>query len=325
MTPDLLKLSAYHGAGWRARSADLGSEIDKQNGIWSALRVDSEYKPLKAVLLYCPGLEVNDVQQPDSVQHIARINPEAARREYKKLHETFRLHGVAVHYIRPDALQPGTRLEKYNLMFARDLFFNTKEGAVVARMGSAVRAGEEKFAQLALAQLAIPINKTITNHGIFEGADALWINPKTVLCGLGRRTNREGFQQVRAVLKAQEVEALAVDLPAATQHLLGVLHIVDKNLALVRTRIVPKRMVNILRRAGISIIDVPETEEVLVRQGMNVVTVKPRVIIMPVNCPDLKLLYEASGITVAAEVEIGQILNGAGGLACATGILAREI
>jgi len=58
---------------------------------------------------------------------------------------------------------------------------------------------------------------------------------------------------------------------------------------------------------------------------MNVVTVKPRVIVMPVNCPDLKRLYAARGITVAAEVEIGQLLNGAGGLACATGILGREI
>ena len=261
MTPDLMKLSAYHGAGWKARNADLGAELEKATGIWASLRVDSEYKPLKAVLLYCPGAEMDDVQQPNDAQHIARIIPEEARREYKKLEAVFRLHGVDVHYIRPEALQPGARLEKYNLMFARDLFFNTKEGAVLARMGSLVRAGEEKFAMLALAQLAIPINKTIGNNGIFEGADALWLNPKTVLCGLGRRTNRDGLQQVRAVLKTQGVETLAVDLPAATQHLLGVLHIVDKNLALVRTSVVPKRMLNILKSAGIAVIPVSETEE----------------------------------------------------------------
>ena len=325
MTPELLKLSAYHGAGWSARNTDLGAEIGKETGIWSALRVDSEYKPLKAVLLYCPGEEVNDVQQPNTVQHIARIHPQEIAREYKQLADALRTLGVAVHYIRPDVLQPGTRLDKYNLMFARDLFFNTKVGAVVARMGSAVRAGEEKFAMHALAQLAIPINKTITNHGLFEGADALWINPKTVMCGLGKRTNSDGFQQLRAVLKAQGVATLAVDLPAATQHLLGILHIVDADLALVRTQIASKRLINILKRAGIAIIDVPETEEVLVRQGMNVLTVKPRVIVMPVNCPELKRLYTACGITIAAEIGIDQLLNGAGGLACATGILAREI
>ena len=325
MTLELLKLSAYHGDDWRPRTSDLIAEIDGGNGIWSTLRVDSEYKPLKAILLYCPGPEINAIQQPNAVQHIARVDLEEITREYKKLTETFQALGVAVHYIRPGALQPGNKLEKYNLMFARDLFFNTKEGAVIARMGSTVRAGEEKFAVHALAQLAILINKTITNNGLFEGADALWINSRTVMCGLGSRTNHDGFQQLRAVLKAQGVETLPVNLPAETQHLLGILHIVDERLALVRTQIAPKRLVNILKRAGISIIDVAETEEVRVRQGMNVVTVKPKTIVMPANCPDLKRLYLAAGISVAAEVKIDQILNGAGGLACATGILAREI
>ena len=46
---------------------------------------------------------------------------------------------------------------------------------------------------------------------------------------------------------------------------------------------------------------------------------------MPTNCPGLKRLYEANGITVAAGVDITQLLNGAGGIACATAILAREI
>jgi arginine deiminase len=325
MNHELLKYSAYHGSGWNPRDRDLGAELNEENGIWSSMRVNSEYKPLKAVLLYCPGPEVDDVLNPDSVQHIARINPEEIRRQYKQLEEAFRANGVAVHYIRPDALKPGGRLDKYNLMFARDLFFNTKEGAVIARMASTIRAGEEKYAALALAQAAIPINKTIGNYGLFEGADALWINPKTVICGLGKRTNHDGIQQVSGVLKAQGVETLTVELPAATQHLLGILHIVDEKMALVRTQIASKELIDILRREGISIIDIAETEEVLVRQGMNVVTVKPRSIIMPANCPELKRLYENAGITVVATVDISQILNGAGGLACATGILAREI
>lgn len=325
MTPELLKLAAYHGAGWNARTTDLGAELAAENGIWSALRVNSEYKPLKAVLLYCPGTEVSNVREPNAVQHIARIDPRESAREYHQLAETFRALGVAVHFIRPDLLQPGAVLDKYNLMFARDLFFNSTAGVVIARMGSTVRAGEEKFAQHALAQLAIPINKTINQHGLFEGADALWINPQTVICGIGKRTNRDGFQQLRAVLKEQGVTTLAVDLPAATQHLLGIVHITDQDLALVRTQIAPKRLINLLKRAGINMIDVPESDEVLLRQGMNVVTVKPRVIVMPVNCPQLKHLYMTCGIHVAAEVEIGQLLNGAGGLACATGILGREI
>lgn len=325
MITDLSRYSAYHGSGWRPRTADLGSELDTSEDIWSTLRVDSEYKALKAVLLYCPGPEVCDIAQPNAVQHIGPIEPQAIAAEYRNIADAFRAYGIAVHFIRPDALQPGRRVDKYNLMFARDLFFNTREGAVVARMGSMVRAGEEKFATHALAQLAVPINKTISNTGLLEGADALWITPKIVMCGLGSRTNADGCRQLRAVLKDQDVETVAVDLPAGTQHLLGILQIVDEKLALVRTDIAPRRLVNVLKRAGIAIVDVAESEEVLVRQGMNIVTVRPNTVIMPAHCPDLKRLYTASGITVAAEIDITQLLNGAGGLACATGILAREI
>ena len=318
-------LSAYQGKGWRARISSLDSEIKKRNGTWSSMRVDSEYKTLKAVLLYCPGREMADIKHPNTVQHIARIRPDKIAAEFRRITAIYRAFKIAVHYIQPNHLQFGNKLDKYNIMYARDLFLNTREGAIVARMGSTVRAGEEKFAALALAQLAVPINKTIGSTGLLEGADILWLDSSTVICGLGDRTNRDGFLQVRAVLKLQGVETLAVRLPAGIQHLLGILQIVDKRLALVRTEIASKRLLNLLREKKFSIIEIPETEEVRVRQGMNVVTIKPRTIIMPANCPGLKRLYSASGVTIAAEIEIDQLLNGAGGLACATGILAREI
>jgi len=322
---NVANLSAYQGKGWRARTSSLESEIKKRNGTWSSMRVDSEYKTLKDVLLYCPGREMADVKHPNAVQHIARIRPDKIIAEFRRIMAVYRSLNIAVHYMQPNDLQLDDRLDKYNIMYARDLFLNTREGAIVARMGSTVRAGEEKFAALALAKLTVPINKTITSTGLLEGADVLWLDPKTVICGLGDRTNRDGFLQVRAVLKQQGVETLTTRLPAGIQHLLGILQIIDKRLALVRTDIAPKRLLNILRKKKFSIIKVAETEEVQVRQGMNVVTIKPRIIIMPAHCPGLKRLYLASGITVAAEIEIGQLLNGGGGLACATGILAREI
>jgi arginine deiminase len=58
---------------------------------------------------------------------------------------------------------------------------------------------------------------------------------------------------------------------------------------------------------------------------MNVVTVAPRRVIMAAGCPGLKRLYEKAGLRVAAEVKISQLINGAGGIACATGILSRDI
>jgi N-dimethylarginine dimethylaminohydrolase len=214
---------------------------------------------------------------------------------------------------------------KRNLMYVRDLFFNTREGAVVSRMASAVRAGEEKHASLALSQLGVPITRTISGAGLLEGADALWLDPRTVLCGVGNRTNAEGFRQLREALEAQGVKTIAVELPRGVQHLLGILQIVDRDLALLRGEIAPRRLAALLKMRGFSLVPVPETDETTLRQGMNVVTVAPRKILTPAGCPGLRRLYEDAGIAVAAEVDVRQILRGAGGLACATGILSRRI
>ena len=262
MIDELTKHAAYHGPGWRPRTVTLASEIAADTGIWSANRVDSEYKRLKAVLLYCPGPEVNDIKQPNAVQHVARINTELIAGEFHRLAEVYRSIGVSVHFIQPDGLQPEKRLDKYNLMFARDLFFNTREGAVIARMGSTIRAGEEKFAAHALAQLSMPINRTIGGAGLFEGADALWLDPMTVVFGLGPRSNRDGLTQLREIMRPQGVEVLDVELPAGTQHLLGILQIVDEKLAMVRTQIASKRLIDILKGKGIAINDGPESEQV---------------------------------------------------------------
>lgn len=57
---------------------------------------------------------------------------------------------------------------------------------------------------------------------------------------------------------------------------------------------------------------------------MNIVTVSPRTIIMNADCPETKGLYLKAGLTIAAEIRMTQLINGAGGLACATGIISRE-
>jgi N-dimethylarginine dimethylaminohydrolase len=314
------KFSAYQGAGWTPRDGSLALELSRLD----APRVNSEYKQLKAVLLYCPGRELLGIKDPNSAQHLAAIDPVKIRREYAAIAAVFRKEGVAVHMLEGGASRPG-RGPAFNLMYVRDLFLNTLEGAVVARMASAVRAGEETLAVPALAGLGIPINKSVSGSGTFEGADALWLNKNTVLCGTGNRTNEEGFLQLRQVLALQGVKALKVPLPGGVQHLLGLLQLVDRNLALLRTEKASPRIRALLRANKIAVIPVPETEEVSARQGMNIVTVAPRRLIMPASCPGLKKLYSDSGLVVAAEVGISQLINGAGGLACATGILARAL
>lgn len=315
--------SAYQGKGWAQRISGMSEEIADDCGIWAPMKVDSEYKRLKAVLLYCPGKELEAIKNPNDVQHVGRISPAKIEKEYRSIISVYEKLGIKVYLIDPRSFGANGKPDKYNLMYVRDLFFNTPEGAVVARMASRVRAGEEKYAASALAAMGVPVNRTVAGKGLFEGADALWLSPRTVMCGIGNRTNREGYSQLRAMLEAQGVEAVPVELPRTVQHLLGLVQIVDVDLALVRTQSASSEITCILKKKGFSIVPVPETDEVRIRQGMNIVTVAPRSVIMPRGCPGLKRIFRKAGICVAAEAGISQLINGAGGLACATGILSR--
>ncbi|HXS99181.1 MAG TPA: arginine deiminase family protein [Elusimicrobiota bacterium] len=315
--------AAYQGRGWKPRKESLAAELAADRGVWSPWRVDSEHRPLKAVLLHRPGAELRSARAPNAVQHLARIEPAALGREVAALAAAYRRLGVEVHWI-PRAFAGGPWPPKFNLVFAADLFFATREGAMVSRMASEVRAGEEKHAARALAELAIPINRTISGKGLFEGADALWLDPKTVLCGVGNRTNAEGFAQLRSALKGQGVETIPARLPRGVQHLMGLVRLVDARLALVRAELAPKALLRLLGRRRIAAVPVPEIGETTEGQGMNVVVVAPRRIVMPKDCPVLKRAYAAAGIAVAAEVAIPQLRRGAGGIGCATGVLARR-
>jgi len=56
---------------------------------------------------------------------------------------------------------------------------------------------------------------------------------------------------------------------------------------------------------------------------MNFVAVGPSEILMPAGCPGIRVRFQAEGVD-AHEVEVGEYLKAAGGLACLTGILARD-
>jgi len=51
---------------------------------------------------------------------------------------------------------------------------------------------EERFAAQALAELGVPIIKTVDGDGIFEGPNAMWVDRETVILGTGFRANESG-------------------------------------------------------------------------------------------------------------------------------------
>ncbi len=288
-----------------------------------AYSLDSEYLALKAVMLYKPSRKIERIHDPREVLYAEKIDSEIMNREYGKIIELYKKLKVKLCFIDSNRIKNTDYRYIFNLMFTRDLFFMTPSGAILSRMASGVRQDEVFYAKRALKENGVRIRKIIQGNATFEGADALWVTPRMVAVGVGNRTNEDGFMQIKEELKRDGVQCACLPAPKGTLHLLGALQFIDKNLALVRTYLVSPKIISFLEKAGIKIIEVPENSEVKEKQALNFVTIAPKKIIMPAGCLRTKKIFKRHGIEVVAEARITQLINGAGGLACATGILAR--
>lgn len=306
--------AAYGGAGWSPRT---GAHADELGAVWAACGVDAEWTRLKAVLLHRPGEELAAAEDPDSVQMLERLDWPLAEAQHDALAQVFETAGVAVNRVRPASLPPP------NQMFCADLVFMTKEGAILARPASTVRAGEERWLARALAELGVPILRTLTGTAVFEGADAAWLDPETVLVGLGLRSNAEAAQQIAEVLEHQEVEVLPVDLPFGAMHLMGLLRIVDRDLAIAWPRRTPFAAVEALRRRGLEVAFLPHEADTRQNAAFNFVTLGPRRILMADTYPEMTEFFQGLGIDCAT-VEVTELAKAAGGIGCLTAVLHRE-
>ncbi|MBE9508514.1 MAG: amidinotransferase, partial [Chloroflexi bacterium] len=210
-----------------------------------------------------------------------------------------------------------------NTIFLRDLFFMTPEGAILARPASTVRAGEEVHVARRLADLGVPILRSVRGTGTFEGADALWVDESTVLLTTGLRTNDEGAAQVQGLLEEMGVEVVRVGLPYGAMHLLGTVNFADRDLAVAWPGRVSHRAVELLRARGFEVLWLPDEEEARQNMALNFVALGPRRVLMPAGCPRTRAVYQAAGIE-CVEVEIGELRKAAGGMGCLTGVLSRE-
>jgi arginine deiminase len=305
--------AAYGGAGWRGRDTALSEEL---GGLWGACGVTSEWARLEAVLLHRPGPELAAVEDADASLMVEPPVLGRAQAQHDALAAAYRDAGVAVAYVDPPSLPPP------NLMYVADLFVMTPEGAILGRPASSVRAGEERWVQRRLAELGVPIVRAVGGRGTFEGADAMWLDPNTVLLGVRLRTNRDGAAQVAAVLESMGVTAIVVEMPAGTMHLMGQLRIVDRDLAYYWEGRFGDEGIEALEARGYQALPVPDNQEAERDFALNFVTLGPREILMPTGCPVSQAAYEAQGITCRT-VDVSEIVKAAGGIGCLSGILRR--
>jgi arginine deiminase len=306
---------AYGGPGWQAR---VTTSRDELGSIWDSCGLDSEWLPLKSVLLHRPGRELDaTLGDPTASLMLDEIDPGLITLQHDALAQVYRSLGVEVSYVQPPTLPPP------NQLFAADLFVMTPEGAILGRPASAVRAGEERWVARALSDLGIPILRSVRGGGTFEGADLMWLAPGAALLAQGFRTNAQGAAQLQATLQDLGIRTVTTHLPPGTMHLMGQLRIVDRDLAIGWRGRLPEDAVEALESFGFRVAFLPDEAEAQLGFALNFVVLGPREILMPGGNPTTQTFYEELGISCRT-VDVGEIGKAAGSIGCLTGVLWRE-
>jgi len=312
---EIAKDAAHGGPGWSPRVKSLREEI---GNVWRTCGISNEWSQLEAVLMHRPGPEIEMVT--DANDALMNSVPEAvvARHQHDDLVKAYRDAGVTVFYVEPPEVPPP------NQIYVADLFLMTPEGAILARPASTVRAGEERFIAQRLAKLNVPILRCVRGNGVFEGADASWLDSSTVILGIGLRTNNEGANQVASILKEMSIDVIRINLPETVMHLMGTLRFVDQDSAICWRSRISRSAVRTLQDYGYMAYFVPDEQEALQGMALNFVTLGPKRILMPTGNPETQSFYEDMGVKCVT-VDVSEIQKAAGGIGCLTGILKREL
>lgn len=313
---DSFDTAAFGGEGWSPRTRSHAREI---GDIWAACGIDSEWQPLKSVLVHRPGPEL--AVSPDQVNTCQMATPldlEKARAEHDAMVDIYRKNQVDVQVVTPG---PATLP---NQLYCADLAAMTPQGAILARPASTVRAGEERWVAKTLAALGVPILKTLTGRATFEGADLMWLDPDTAVIGRGLRTNQAAIDQITTLLSEMGITTLAFDLPFGTMHFMGMLRIVDRDLAFIWPRRTPHGLVMALTDRGFQVKPLPCEKEAVSGMAFNFVVLGPKKIMLPAGNPETIAAYEAAGIC-CIPVPVKELLKANGAMGCMTGILHRKM
>ena len=150
-------------------------------------------------------------------------------------------------------------------------------------MGKGSRAAEPPEQEQELRCRRLPIAGSIAPPGRLEGGDVVWLDQKTLAVGLGARTNHEGIRQLQALLGDSFEELIVVPLPDYpgqhdVMHLMSLISPVDRDLAVVYSRLLPEAFRQKLLHRGYRFVDVPDAE--FETMGCNVLALGPRECVM---------------------------------------------
>ncbi len=292
--------------------------------------VTSDVGRLRTVLLSRPGVEWETMMEGGEYLEDAqawlgedkmwywkdRERPDLAKAQaqHDALAKALSEEGVEVFYL-DDPLPHMTKS-----VFTRDPAIIIKGGAMVCRLGVSYRRGEELPFTRTLADLGVPILRTVHGTGLMEGGSFVWLNAQTAAVSIGHRSNAEGARQVEEVLNTLGVELLHVDNTGYGLHIDGSFVMVQPDLAVAFIQDLPWWFLEKLKSLGIHILDADPQDG---WQSVNCLAVRPGRVIMPAHAERSAEKLIRAGVEVVM-VEYSEMPKSGGGIHCSTLPLIRD-
>ena len=241
----------------------------------------------------------------------------AAAAEHELLCAILESAGAEVVVSRHDSGNP-------DAMYVYDPVLVGEQGAVLLRPGKQGRRGEPAAISSALAAADVPVVAALADPVQVEGGDTVWLDERTLLVGIGYRTNEPALSALADAFPG--VDVVSFDLPhwngsGEVMHLMSFISPLDRDLALVYPRIAPVRLLELLAERGIAVVEVPDEE--FETQGPNVLALGPRKALALDGNVETRRRMERAGVDVA--VYRGEEISrkGDGGPTCLTRPLLR--
>lgn len=284
----------------------------------------SEFGPLASVLVkHARDAFINDATIESQWK---RLNfsapPEFSRAldEYDRFIDVIATSGCEIVWLEADA---HTTLDS---IYTRDAAIVSEQGIILCNMGKELRAAEPQAEERQLRAIGWPIAGSIAAPGCLEGGDLVWLDHRTAAVGLGKRTNAAGIDQLRTLLSSSIDELIVVPLPDYAgqhdvMHLMSLISPVDRDLAVVYSRLLPAAFRQTLQQRGYTFVEVPDDE--FDTMGCNVLALGPRDCVMLNGNSKTRAALEKAGARVHVYEGAEISLKGGGGPTCLTRPLAR--
>jgi len=194
-------------------------------------------------------------------------------------------------------------------VFVEDPAVIVDEVAIISIMGAPSRRLEAHSIAVALSRYR-PI-KQLAAPATLEGGDVIRVG-RSVFVGLSQRTNREGFRQLRDILRPYDYQVKAVDVRGCL-HLKSACSYIGNNSILINRSLVDPEPFR-----GFELIDVADEEPA----GANALFLED-VRIMPASFPKTCALLEQRGLCVRT-IDLSELQKAEAGVTCTSLIFNYE-